>query len=275
MVTSAFLTGCGFMVTSATENLAENVSVAILNQDDPPTVREGAPAYLILIDGLIAADPDKVNLLMSAAKLNNAYAAAFVDDEQRAQRMTDKSWEYARRAWCVVRPDGCDVYRKPYAEYVAFLEDVDDSDVPVLYTLGVSWLNWIQAHSDDWGARADLPKVEATMKRVLELDATYQQGEPQMYLGVLSIIRPPALGGKPEQAKAYFERALTLSGGRNLMFKVIYAERYARSLFDRELYDRLLAEVLQEDAVETGLTLMNVIAKQKAQQLTDSADDYF
>lgn len=269
------LPACSYMVSSATENLAENVATAILNENDPATVREGAPAYLILMDGLIAREPDKQNLLLLAAEMNNAYAAVFVDDAVRAKRMTDKAWEYARRALCTVRPDDCQAFRQPYADYVDFLLDIDHSDVPVLYEFAVSWLNWIQAHSDDWEAKADLPKVEATFKRVVELDADYRQGEPQLYLGVLSILRPPALGGKPEQAETYFEQALKLSDGRNLMYKVVYAERYARLLFDRPLHDRLLEEVIAADPEQPGLTLTNIIAKQKARQLLDNAGDYF
>jgi hypothetical protein len=41
------------MVTSATTSLADSLSSAILDQNDPKTVRDGAPAYLLLVDGLI------------------------------------------------------------------------------------------------------------------------------------------------------------------------------------------------------------------------------
>ena len=49
--------------------MAEDLSSAIRNQDDPKTVLDGAPAYLLLIDGLIAGDPGNVNLLAAGAKL--------------------------------------------------------------------------------------------------------------------------------------------------------------------------------------------------------------
>ncbi|MCM2356079.1 MAG: TRAP transporter TatT component family protein [Arenimonas sp.] len=53
------------------------------------------------------------------------------------------------------------------------------------------------------------------------------------------------------------------------------AEYYARLLFDQELHDRLLAEVLAADPVEPGFTLMNVLAQQRAQALQASGRDYF
>ena len=52
------LTGCASIVSSATSKMADNITLAILNQDDPATVRDGAPAYLLMIDGLIEGEPD-------------------------------------------------------------------------------------------------------------------------------------------------------------------------------------------------------------------------
>ena len=59
------------------------------------------------------------------------------------------------------------------------------------------------------------------------------------------------------------------------MAKVLYAERYARLLFDRELHDRLLVEVLAADAHSPGLTLSNTLAQEQARLLLESGDEYF
>jgi hypothetical protein len=53
------------------------------------------------------------------------------------------------------------------------------------------------------------------------------------------------------------------------------AESYARMMFDRELHDRLLEEVLAADPEAPGLTLANVLAQRDARALLASADDYF
>ena len=52
------------------------------------------------------------------------------------------------------------------------------------------------------------------------------------------------------------------------------ANQYARLIFDRELHDRLLQEVLAADVQAPGLTLMNTVAQERPNS-TDSADDYF
>ena len=57
------------------------------------------------------------------------------------------------------------------------------------------------------------------------------------------------------------------------MIKVMLADQYDRLMFG-ELHDRLLNEVMAADA-QARLTLMNTVAKEPAQQLLNSADDYF
>jgi hypothetical protein len=83
------------------------------------------------------------------------------------------------------------------------------------------------------------------------------------------------MGGKPELGREHFEKAVRLSGGDNLTAKVVYARQYARLVFNRELHDRLLNEVIMADPVAPDLTLMNMLAQQQAKQLLAEANDYF
>ena len=76
-------------------------------------------------------------------------------------------------------------------------------------------------------------------------------------------------------ARDHFERAITLSKGENLMAKVVYARQYARMVYDRELHDRLLTEVLAANPQVPGMVLQNTLAQDQARALMASADDYF
>ena len=96
-----------------------------------------------------------------------------------------------------------------------------------------------------------------------------------IWLGVMNSLLPPSLGGKPEVARAYYEESISRSGGRNLYAKMMYARQYARLLYDRELHDRLLGEVVAADPKVHGLTLANVYAQEEARRLLAGADDYF
>ena len=48
------------MATRATGDLSDNLSRAVLEQNDPETVRQGAPAFLLMLDGFIGGDPDNL-----------------------------------------------------------------------------------------------------------------------------------------------------------------------------------------------------------------------
>ena len=70
--------------------MADNLSAAILNQDDPEIVRDGAPAYLLMLDSFIAGSPDDASMLSAGAELYAAYGVIFVEDDQRASRLTSR-----------------------------------------------------------------------------------------------------------------------------------------------------------------------------------------
>ena len=55
----------------------------------------------------------------------------------------------------------------------------------------------------------------------------------------------------------------------------MFAQMYARLMFDRELHDQLLVEVLEAEPRVDGLTLSNLIAQQQARELLSSGDEFF
>jgi hypothetical protein len=266
--------GCSIFIDRATDRAADNLSAAILNHDDPETVRDGAPAYLLLMDSLAEGTPD-ADTLAAASSLYAAYAALFATEPERAARLSARSRGYADRALCVHAERTCGLGQDDFDTLVGRLEATRTSDLPVLYAYGVAWLVYIRAHSEDWTALADLPKTEALLERIVALDDTYENGNPHLFLGVLKTLRPPALGGEPDAAQAHFERAIEISGGRDLGMKVEYARSYARLVYDRELHDRLLNEALAADPRAPRLTLTNTLAQRDARMLLESADDYF
>ena len=82
------LQGCASLVGSVTQNFANDLGTAILESDDPDMVRDGAPAYLILIDSLLAGNPQNASLLEQSAELHSAYAGAFVAEPERRKNST-------------------------------------------------------------------------------------------------------------------------------------------------------------------------------------------
>lgn len=260
---------------SVKSDMMSHLSQTIMNNNDLDMVESGAPAYLLMVDSLISQDPESETLLSTGARLYTAYADVFVTDRERSRKMADKAMGYAQDAVCLSHPKACGIRTMDFDTFEQVLGGMDEDELPYLFALGNAWASWIMVNKDDFNALADISRIEAIMHRVVDLDETYGDGAAYLYLATLSTFLPPALGGKPEQGKIYFEKAIEISKGKNLMAKVMYAKLYAKMLFDRPLHDRLLTEVVEADPAIPGYVLINTYAQKEASQLLNAADDYF
>jgi len=269
------ISACGQLVSNAKKEFADDVTATILESNDPETIKKGVPAYLILISSMVKGDPDNPDLLEAGAQLYGAYASSFTDSQESKKALAETAFSYASHAMCVRNAKFCDVKSISYFEYETLLLEVDKADANHLFIFASSWAGLIEATSSDWNSIAELPKVKASIQRVIDIDETVSNGNAHLYMAVLETLLPPSLGGKPDLAKKHFDRAIELSNNTNLMAKVLYAEKYARLLFERELHDELLNQVMAADIGPKDQTLINTLAKQKAKELLLVADDYF
>jgi hypothetical protein len=162
-----------------------------------------------------------------------------------------------------------------YDDFVATLDGLTARHAEVLYTYGFASLAFLRAHSSDWNSLAELPEIEALLNRYLVIAGDAVDPGVHTYMGILLTLRPPALGGKPEEARVHFEKAIALSNDRDLSAKVEFARGYAKLLYDRDLHDQLLGEVMTADPYADGLTLSNIMAKEQAAVMLAEADNYF
>lgn len=267
--------GCSSLISGATSNLAAQLQATISNHNDPELVRDAVPAYMLMVESFIQGDPENVDMLVAASGLYTAYTSVFVEDPERLSKLSNRGFGYAQRAACQMNQQYCGLKSLQYDVFLKRLPAMKKEEVPVLSAYGAAWGNWLKANASDFNAIADLPKITRLLERLVELDEFYQSGNGHLYLGIIHTLLPPAVGGKPDVAKMHFERAIEISEGKNLMVKVTYAQQYARMLFDRELHDKLLNEVVNEDPVVPDFTLTNSMAIEAAKALLVSADEYF
>ncbi len=263
------VTGCGL------SGFQRGLSAAMMNNPDPATVREAMPTFLVTTDAMIEAAPNNSARLRTGAELYSAFAVLFIDDPDRARRLVARAKMYGEKALCVDADIACHLDQVDFEEFVGVLNRLDDDVLPSLYAYTIGWLSWAQFHSDDWSVVANLPKHQAVLAHIVAQDETFHQGSALVYLGMVKSLRPPSLGGNPEEARKHFERAIELSNGQNLSAKVELARSYARLVYDRELHDHVLKEVLEAPVEAPGLTLQNALAKSQARDLLQSADDFF
>ncbi len=270
--------GCSGLIRNAARPVMSNVVLAVMKQRDVELVRQAAPAYMVMLDGLAEGSPDDPETLVAASQLYSAYAGAFLlgQEKERARLLTGRARFYAIQAASHVNDTFARLHDKPAGQFAPAAAAFGKGDEPLLLALINAWAGYIQARSESFDALADLPKIELLARRLLEIDETYYYGAGHLVMGVLKSLLPPAMGGRPEEARKHFERAMEISNNRLLSVQVTFAARYARGVYDRELHDRLLKEVLAQRADRIPeLTLINTLAKREAEKLLAGADEYF
>ncbi|NTV15116.1 MAG: hypothetical protein HGA96_14495 [Desulfobulbaceae bacterium] len=255
-------------------NLAKLTS-NLNRQTDLELVCEGAPAYLLLLDSLLTSDPTNPKLLQGGIQAYTSYAGAVKEcgHPERAAVMVAKSRSYGLtllRTQTGITPE------MSFEDLEKILAHKNQGDIGPLFWGGYGWALWVSQQDGSPAALAELPKIELLMQRVNALDDTFSHGGAHLFLGIYNGARPALYGGNPELARQHFEQALASNQRAFLPVQVAYAEYYAKPLFDRELYQKLLTEVLAFDpATAPELTLSNLVAQRQARRLLEKIDENF
>lgn len=272
---SCLLGGCTSLVVS---RMIEPTVDNLQKQTDLELVCEGAPAYLLMIDSLLADNPENRGLLLTATQSYSSYtmALAACGRMERAVQLSNKAKDYGLilLAECLHLDDG----EKGYSleELHVALASCRRSEVAALFWGGYGWALWLQYQSGSPASLTALAKVEKIMERVLQLDEGYYHGAAHLFLGSYYGSRSAMLGGNPVESRAHFERALAIGDHQFLPAQVAFAETYARTVFDRDLFEKLLREVLDFPlASRPDFALANQVAKKRAGQLLAEVDRYF
>jgi hypothetical protein len=274
LVISLLLTGCSMkeQMVRSMDPIMDDMASAVNMSNDVELIRDGLPASLIQMDGFVKSAPNN-KLLLKAAESYFGYTFSFVEDvnKPRASALYLKAREYALR---VLRKN------RQFDEEANDLNEVlskcTGEDVPALYWAASSWLAWIGLNVGNPEAMMDIPKVEAMLQRVIELDETYYYGTAHSMLGSLYAAPPKTMGGNPEKAKLHFQRAFELSKSKLLVVPFIYAKFYAVQIQDKALFVKTLNEIVAAPVnFFPEKNLANEVAKRKAKDLLEKADTLF
>jgi hypothetical protein len=264
------------MTVSSAATLLEDVAKSANKQSDLRVIREGMPAYLMLVDGMVEAVPNNARLLITAAQAYSSFAAAFVEetDKDYAAALYAKAKKYALQSLEVrglKNPAS-----KPFEQFEEDVTALGKEDVPYMFWTATCWGSWIRLNLNSMAAVAELPRVELLMKRVLALDEQFYYGGPHLFMGIWFASRPKIAGGDLTKAQYHFEKALEFSRGEFLMTRVYYADQYARKTLDKDLFVATLEKVLEITAdTNPDLTLLNTVAHKKAKELLEHVNEYF
>lgn len=278
LLSALLLQGCVQTLAIRTMGGIMDYGLEAFNEEGDLKLAEDAlGSNLKLVEALIKGDPENQKLLLMASQGFSAYALAFAEDDsvERARMFYLRGRDYGLRV-LTQNSRMKDALDKDVASFQAALRTLSKDDVPAVFWTAFAWGSYINITRSDVGAVADLPKVLAMMEFVRTTEPTYYYGGPYLILGSIEGSMPQALGGRPEKAKEYFERALAINGGKFLLTYVYYAKTYAVQIQDQQLFESLLKKV--DDASPDILPearLSNMIAKKKAKLLRDHINDIF
>lgn len=265
------------IIIRQTETIFDYGIESLYEETDLELAEHAIATDIKLVEGMLKGDPENEKLMLLASQALAGYALGFVEDENtpRAVALYERSKNHAVN----ILKQNNSLFKDEkinYQEFEKRLAKIDKKMLPALFWSAFSWAGYIRLNLTDPQAIADLPKVEAMMKRVQELDAGFFYGAADLFFGSIKGMKPRMLGGNPEQAKQHFEKNLELTGGKFLLTYVYYAQFYAMKTLDEDLFVELLTKV--EDASFELLPqgkLFNAIAKKKAKLLMDKRADYF
>lgn len=256
--------------------------------DDPELVRDAVPFALKAMESLLDSRPDHVGLRAALCKGFAQYAAAFVlpdAEEAKDPEARRAGIERARRLFLRARDHGIaglSIGREGFssalaADPAAAVAAAGERDVPLLYWTGAAWSLAVSTSPDDPSLLADLPRIEALMRRALALDEKYGDGAIHEFFVAFEGSRPGAMGGSIERARRHMDRAMELAGGRRVSPLVTFAGSVSVRTQDRkeflDLLDRALAFDARAAAPEHRLE--NLVSQRRARRLKGRADELF
>ena len=243
------------------------------SDNDPEFVRIAAPSTLKTIEMLLSQAPKHPQLLMTACSGFTQYAYGFLHVESEvqaadaapAQELRARAGKMYQRArgYCLRGLQG----RHPAitaqsltADPAGVLKNTTAQDVPWLYWTAASWGADISLAPAPIARIAEVPVVRALLKRAKELNDTWEQGA--IYEAMIPFDGlPPLLGGSAAAARADFDKAVELSGGKSVFAYVALATVTADAAEKRKLLEQALAV---DVSTLTSRRLTNLIAQRYA-----------
>jgi hypothetical protein len=251
------------------------------------------PGGLLTTEGLWRNAQDNETLLLQLAQNYSGYAFGFIEDRAEAalaredQEEADHQYRRARRFYLRGRRYGLFLLelrhegfgakmRGPLDRFEAYLrEEMEEDDVPALFWTAYGWASAINVARDDMTLVAELPTALAMVRRVVDLDATYYDHSPTLFMANIYAGFPAALGGEPERGRELYERVIRLGRERDLLPIYMLAQTYAVSTQNRTLFLQLLRKVIESPNLDRSKRLTNAIARRRAARLLARVDELF
>lgn len=276
---SVFISGCSLqqLAIRSMAGLMNNGFDVLNEEQDLDLAEKSIASNLKLLEAMLKDNRENENLLLLTCMGYTSYTIGFVEDvsQDRARLFYLRAKEYGMLLLKKNNKFSKTVDGSP-DDFSLSLITFSKNDIPAIFWTALSWGSYVSISLTDPEALADLPKIEAMMKFVSEVDSSYYYGGSHFFLGALYGSRPKMFGGDPVESKKHFDKCLDINGGKFLMTYVYYARTYAVQVQDQEFFNQLLTKV-DEASIDVlpEARLSNAIAKKKAENLRNLTYELF
>ena len=269
--------GCLQLGLRASPSLFQNFASSMFEECDTELAKASIPANLKLMEGLLKNDPTNLRILGTLAMGFAGYALLFVEEKEpeRASELYLRARHYAITALDATGRDLQAGQTSPEKAKLALSAITQDEFEPFFWAT-ISLTAWINLNLDKPAALAQLGFAEQCLRRLIEIRPDYLYALPHVLLGVSLSARPSLLGGKADEARGHFEKALKLGDRKFFLTQYYMARYYAVQVQDRKLFSGLLQEIARGNPEELKEScLINRMTQQKAADLEKKADELF
>ncbi len=258
------------------------------SDDDPELIRAAVPFSLKLIESLLAETPKHKGLLLAAAQGFTQYSYAFVQEDAdelydtdrpkaiamriRAKNLYIRARDYGLRGLDVAHPKFSERLK---ADPKSAVKELKKADIPTMYWTALSWAAALSV-SRDLRMLPEIPRFEALVDRVMELDDQYEEGAMHGFLITYEMSRLNPHPNKIELATMHFKRNLELSFNHQAAPLVSFAENVAVAKKDKKEFTDLLNQALKIDP--NGWPehrQLNLVQQRRARWLLSRTDKLF
>jgi hypothetical protein len=252
---------------------------------DYDIARSGTAAGIMQLEAMHSVTPDNEQLSLTLVASYVGYAFGWVEldmEQARADGQFPRADRLRARAELIYKR-ARDLGLRTLRERDAGIDDAllgetaalqrylkqhysDHDDIAPVFWTAMAWGSMIGA-TDQLDTTVDLPMIRVMVEHVVALDPGYESAAALVFLGGVYAQTPPDFGGDLVKAKAYFERALELTGRKAKVVQLNYARLYAQTAGDQALYRSLLDEILVPEDQGNALRLSNKIARRYAELL--------
>jgi predicted anti-sigma-YlaC factor YlaD len=251
-------------------------------------IRAAVPFSLKLIESLLAENPRHEALLLAASRGFTQYAYAFVQEDADELEDTDKVTSTAMRvraAKLYLRARnyglrGLEVKHPAFAERLKAnpkeaVKELKKSEAPMMYWTAISWGAALSA-SHDLMMFPEIPRFEALIDRVIELDEAFDEGTVHTFMITYEMSRLNAKPNRIALAKEHFDRAMALGGGHQAGPLVAYAENVLVAQKDKTEFQSMLHQALRLDINKSPENReLNLAEQRRARWLLSRTDKLF